>query len=288
MCADRIGMQGPFASGSRLPSPGIPPRPDLAIPPAPDRELAPEFFRPTRQRSRIVAGLTLLLVSLSIAGAALQPVVRAWDARGRGDEFTFMATRDGQPIRWNPCAPIHYVVNLGPAPPGSLEDVQAAALELSSATGIGFVYDGLTDEVPSRGRDPYQPGRYGNRWAPILIGWVDPAESSFDFDPGGHEAAAIAGPITPDRGPRDIFVSGVVAINAADPNPPGFSSPGSQGPVVLHELAHVLGLGHVKARGELMEPSGGGVTSFGPGDLEGLRALGRSAGCLPSPSLPTG
>jgi hypothetical protein len=35
--------------------------------------------------------------------------------------------------------------------------------------------------------------------------------------------------------------------------------------------------------GELMEPSGGGVSDFGPGDLEGLRALGRSAGCLVTP-----
>ena len=54
----------------------------------------------------------------------------------------------------------------------------------------------------------------------------------------------------------------------------------------MHELAHVLGLGHIKAQGELMEPSGGGVTDFGPGDLEGLSELGRSAGCLTTPSAP--
>ena len=82
-------------------------------------------------------------------------------------------------------------------------------------------------------------------------------------------------------------MSGVVAINAADPNPPGFASPGAQGPVVLHELAHVLGLGHIKAQGELMEPSGGGVIDFGPGDLEGLRQLGSSAGCLATPAVPS-
>jgi hypothetical protein len=54
----------------------------------------------------------------------------------------------------------------------------------------------------------------------------------------------------------------------------------------MHELAHVLGLGHIKAQGELMEPSGGGVTDFGPGDLEGLSELGRSAGCLTTPPAP--
>ena len=81
-------------------------------------------------------------------------------------------------------------------------------------------------------------------------------------------------------------MSGVVAINDADPNPPGFGSQGAQGPVVLHELAHVMGLGHYKAIGELMEPSGGGMTDFGPGDLQGLRELGSSAGCLTTPPAP--
>ena len=133
------------------------------------------------------------------------------------------------------------------------------------ATGIGFSYDGLTDEIPSRDREAYQPDRYGDRWAPVLIGWVDPRTSDFDFDPGGREAAGVAGPLYPHPGPSTIYVSGVVAINVTDPNPPGFDSEGSQGPVVLHELAHVMGLGHYKARGELMEPSGGGMTDFGPG-----------------------
>ncbi len=180
------------------------------------------------------------------------------------------------------------MVNLGAAPVGSLQDVQEAVLRLSADTGIAFVYDGLTDEVPSRTRPAYQPDRYGERWAPVLIGWVDPRTSSFDFEPGGREAAGIAGPLTPTGGPDDIYVSGTVAINAADPNPPGFAEPGDQGPVVLHELAHVIGLGHYKAQGELMEPSGGGVTDFGPGDRVGLQELGRSAGCLTTPPVPAG
>jgi hypothetical protein len=169
-----------------------------------------------------------------------------------------------------------------------LQDVHDAVLRLTKATGIAFVFDGLSDEIPARSRDVFQPERYGDRWAPVLVGWVDPRTSSFNFDPGGHEAAGVAGPLYPDPGPHDIYVSGVVAINVADPNMPGFGSPGAQGPVVLHELAHVLGLGHFTAQGELMEPSGGGMTGFGPGDLEGLRELGRSAGCLNTPPAPSG
>ncbi len=281
MSADLMGMHD-------APAATIPPRPDLgagALPPF-ERELAPDFFRP-RRRSRVVAVISLILVSLLMLGAAVQPLLHAWQERGRSHEFTFMATQGSEPIRWNPCAPIHYIVDLGAAPAGSLEDIQRAALELSRATGIVFVYDGLTDEVPQLGRDPYQPDRYGDRWAPVLIGWVDPATSSFNFDPGGREAAGIAGPLTPGA-LQDIYVSGVVALNVADPNPPGFGSPGAQGPVLLHELAHVLGLGHIKVQGELMEPSGGGMTGFGPGDLEGLHELGRSAGCLTTPAVPAG
>ncbi|MEP6973320.1 MAG: hypothetical protein ABI869_04145 [Actinomycetota bacterium] len=287
MRADCVVMQDTFTPAS-LP---LPPRPDLSptFPLGPDHALGTDFFVPLPRRSfRLARVLAIVVAICVVASVALTPVVHAWEAGRRNHEFSFMATLSGHPIRWNPCESIHYVVNPGAAPFGSLEDVQKAVLRLSSATGIAFTYDGLTDEVPGRYRDVYQPDRYGERWAPVLIGWVDPRTSSFDFDPGGREAAGVAGPLFPDPGPSTIYVSGVVAINVDDPNSPGFGSVGAQGPVVLHELAHVLGLGHTKVQGELMEPSGGGMTTFGPGDLEGLRELGRSQGCLTTPLTPNG
>ena len=283
MRAEREGMHDTLAP---LPAP---PRPDTGsgFPPDPDQAVGDDFYLPSPRGTRRMVRLLAIVTSICLlAGAALPPLVHVWEAGRRSHEFSFMATLDGAPVRWNPCEPIHYVVNLGAAPLGSLQDVQDAVLRISSATGIGFSYDGLTDEVPSRDRDVYQPDRYGDRWAPVLIGWVDPRTSDFDFDPGGREAAGVAGPLYPHPGPSTIYVSGVVAINVADPNPPGFDFEGSQGPVVLHELAHVMGLGHYKAIGELMEPSGGGMTGFGPGDLEGLRELGSGAGCLTTPPAP--
>ena len=53
--------------------------------------------------------------------------------------------------------------------------------------------------------------------------------ADFDFDPGGREAAGVAGPLYPHPGPSTIYVSGVVAINVADPNPPGFDYAGVAG-----------------------------------------------------------
>jgi predicted Zn-dependent protease len=50
--------------------------------------------------------------------------------------------------------------------------------------------------------------------------------------------------------------------------------------IVLHELAHLVGLGHVTAVNQLMYPqSQRGVIEFGTGDLTGLAALGRGS-CL--------
>jgi hypothetical protein len=267
----------------------LPPRPDLGsgFPPDPDHAVGDDFYLPSPRGSRRMARLLAVVTSVCLlAGLVGPPILHAWESGRKSHEFSFMATLGGRPVRWNPCEPIHYVVNLGAAPAGSLKDVQDAVLRITSATGIAFVFDGLSDEVPTRERPVFQPDRYGDRWAPVLIGWVDPRTSSFDFDPGGREAAGVAGPLYPQPGPSTIYVSGVVAINVADPNPPGWDSQGAQGPVVLHELAHVMGLGHYQARGELMEPSGGGMTDFGPGDLQGLRELGSSAGCLTTPPAP--
>ena len=44
--------------------------------------------------------------------------------------------------------------------------------------------------------------------------------------------------------------------------------------IVLHELAHVVGLAHVSEPMELMFADNTGQVSLGPGDLEGLARLG--------------
>jgi hypothetical protein len=44
--------------------------------------------------------------------------------------------------------------------------------------------------------------------------------------------------------------------------------------VIMHELGHVVGLAHVHDRSELMHADNHGLTTFGPGDLQGLAQLG--------------
>ena len=69
-------------------------------------------------------------------------------------------------MRFNPCEPIHYVVNAALAPPGAVDDLQEAIRRLEAATGLTFVNDGPTDERAEVSRPRAQPERYGPRWAP--------------------------------------------------------------------------------------------------------------------------
>ena len=223
-----------------------------------------------------------LFGTVGVLGSAVQDLTRS---RGTSDEYHFLAQVGGKPVRWNPCVPIHYVVNVSEAPPGSSQDVQGAIDRVSTATGITFINDGTTTEIPQRNRSAYQPDRYGDRWAPVVIAWATQAETDIQFHEGDEYFAAVARPLGPPNGQAQ-FVSGWVVVNAADPNPPGWGSPGSQGPTVLHELGHIVGLDHVSSNYELMEPSGGYVTEFGPGDRAGLERLGRDQGCLVTPTVP--
>ena len=215
--------------------------------------------------------------------------------------YSFFAIRDDgcNPVRFNPCEPVHYIQNAALAPPTGAADVREAFNKLSQATGITFVDDGLTDEVNRR--NPYLPERYGDRWAPILVSWMSFGEQSRD------PAIQVVGRgIGQRRG--DVFVSGTLSLNidavtdkdAGTPLEGGFGPPlgsgtgavGAKGVtwgrVILHELAHVVGLGHTRDRGAIMYPETAEQTSrpaeFKEPDMAGLRYLGREAGCLPTPT----
>jgi len=201
--------------------------------------------------------------------------------------YIFLHLANGKPIRWNPCRPIHYVVNADLGPPDSVDLVGEATQRVTDATGISFVYDGPTKELPSGTRPIYQPQRYGEEWAPVLIAWVHPSASALSFGPADHQALGVALPLLQFAGDRPYqYLSGEIAMNADDALPDNFNIPGSAGLVLQHELGHIVGLGHAKVYGELMGTTGGGMLDWGPGDLEGLRQLGRSEGCFSTPDPP--
>ncbi len=203
------------------------------------------------------------------------PVVAA------SDSYRFVAHQtDGTtPVAYDPCRPIHYVIRPQGQPAGGNKIVTDAVLRVSKATGLRFVFDGATSEAPSRERPSYQPERYGDRWAPVLISWVTSRENpDFAADVTGEGGRSYVG--FPNR--PSAYVTGAVQLDAGQIAVILQRPDGNQvvRAIVLHELAHLVGLGHVTAANQLMYPqSQRGVIEFGTGDLTGLAALGRGS-CL--------
>ncbi|MDQ4065195.1 MAG: matrixin family metalloprotease [Actinomycetota bacterium] len=235
---------------------------------------------------RVVALLLLIALAVAFGASSLISIITRDELtvrRGVTDPrgYRFIAvTDDGSPVRYDPCRPLHYVFNPEHAPAGAAEDVAAAARLIADATGMDIVYDGTTNEPIARTRASYQPRRYSERWAPILIGWMPHDSAIFDIDSvgvAGSEARQNA------RG-RPVFVSGAIVLNGAEQLANGFGAGRTWGKVLLHEWGHVLGLDHVTDPAQVMNPDlVSSPATWGTGDLAGLRALGRGAGCLDVP-----
>jgi hypothetical protein len=234
----------------------------------------------------LAAGLTVLVLLAAVsspqaAQTDLDPPLL--DGSG-GYRFIHVDDRTGLPSRFDPCTEVGFVVNLDGAPDRALVDVQEAFRRAELGTGIRFAFEGIVDEVPQRGRPAHQPEVYGDRWAPILVGWIDmPAEAQ-----GGHRGAVVGwGAHTPlvSPGVQDVVTTGTIALDrGAQSVRAGFGAGRRWGNVILHELGHVLGLDHVDTGGQVMAPTvDHGAGEWGAGDLAGLAYLGREAGCLRVP-----
>lgn len=193
-------------------------------------------------------------------------------------EFSFIQTVDSpsgvRPVAWDPCRPIHLVVNDAKAPRNSDKLLHEATDRMSSATGLKFVFDGPTDEAPSTDRAPQDKSRYGDKWSPVLVAWTD-------ANVVPKLKGSVAGLAGPDGAPfydadQEHWVSGSVNLDGpqlseALRRPAGWNIARA---VVMHELGHLVGLQHVQSRSELMYAETTSLTTFGPGDREGLRQLG--------------
>ena len=214
------------------------------------------------------------------AGVSDPQVVAPYD--GPGSFRIWVVNEDGSAVRWDPCSPIPWVLYERGAPAAALGDLQVAFTRLSEQTGLQFVYEGTTDEVPAKARAPYQPDRWGDRWAPVLVGWVPPGTNGLDLST--HDRAVTV-PVSVDVGQGGVFVTGQVVFNSERKLSPGFVTRQAHwGGTILHELAHLAGLDHVDDENELMFPRPGlGPPVFGPGDRAGLERLGAGLGCLGQP-----
>lgn len=240
------------------------------------------------------------------AAAATDPAARAGSAEATATPgpdtdagFSVWAVNDdGLPIRWDPCRPIEVVLSTVGAPTSADRDLDEALARLSAASGLELVRTGTTNERPSAARPPYQPERYRQRWAPILVAWAAPGEAGLPLrDTDRGVSIPVAGGPAGDR----TFLTAQVILNRDRADlVPGFGDRADAwGATLLHELLHALGLDHVDDPDQLMATyPGSGPVALGTGDQAGLDVIGATHGCRsvpepgplrvipPPPSLP--
>jgi hypothetical protein len=203
---------------------------------------------------------------------------------GRGSAATyswFLRNSDGSPAHWATCSPIHYVTNTSRAGySGAGADIDDALGQIGRNTGLRFVHDGEVTSLPSTswGARPVN-GAY----PPVLIGWARQGETDVYgtvTTPGATLAVAYAR--FANVGGRQMYVSGSVAIHPDNLRARGIvpgHGPYSVSVVLMHEFAHLIGLGHVTDTQQLMAPAISPITDYGAGDLAGLARLGELSGC---------
>lgn len=194
-----------------------------------------------------------------------------------GDSSDFALNRTaGQVMRWNPCAPIHWRLDSTIAQAGALNQVNAALGSLSSATGMTFVYDGTTAYTPQVGTwnlpDSVVVSFGRHSGLPMGSNYLSGAGQ---IGEGGWRATGTW------NGSSVIYKinQGYVVIDTDVYNR---STSGQRTSALLHELGHAAGLNHAALQSEVMYPSimTTSPTYYAQGDLSGLRAVGRGAGCL--------
>jgi hypothetical protein len=187
--------------------------------------------------------------------------------------YAFMFEDDGEPVRYDPCRPLEWVLNTDAMPDGVGRLVRQAVSSVQDATGLQFEYEGTTTETASFDRKLIQ-SRYEGGFAPIIIGFAteqtEPQLEGAVTGIGGSSAVFEA------YGDEQFLHSGVVILDSDDIG----NLMGSKGgkalvrAVIEHELGHVVGLAHVDDPDELMNASNTAVTQWGQGDLAGLAIAG--------------
>jgi hypothetical protein len=185
--------------------------------------------------------------------------------------FAYLLTQDtsDEPVAYDPCEPIPYVVNDALAPAGSTAELTSAVAEVSAATGLHFESLGSTSDLPRRDTSLVPP-----RKQPVLIAWTTP-DVVADLD---GRVAGVGGS-TPQRDEysgRLHYITGTIALDAPQLTElmTRQNGPALVRAIIMHELGHLLGLDHVDDQGELMYEDNVGRLDLGPGDRQGLAALG--------------
>lgn len=188
-----------------------------------------------------------------------------------GRHYSFMSTdASKRPAHWDRCTPIRYRVNATGAPAGAAAEVHEAVRRLASASGLSFRHVGSSTVVPYNGGDWTRA--LDAEKADLVVAWATPTQ--VPQLAGG--TAGLGGPVyqtVAGREPR--IVKGAVVLDRTERIAAGFANGATRGALLMHELGHAVNLGHVSAKGQLMEPllTPSHRAAYQSGDVAGLKAL---------------
>lgn len=197
--------------------------------------------------------------------------------RGSSTAYSLHKNSNGTVTRWNPCdGAIRVKVNPTGGGSGALSDAQIAISALAAATGLKYTYDGTTTFIPRSTNTGSQP-------APLVVAWATRSQTDLlgtgAIGEGGWRSSG-----TSTDGVRWTWkiTQGFVVLDPAAQVTGGFGRGASRGALLMHELAHVAGLGHVSDSLQVMAPSltSTSYASWGSGDKSGLKLVGATQGCV--------
>lgn len=225
--------------------------------------------RPSRRATVPVVGLVLLLL-LCVALLSWPRADGTLPVSSGPGSHAFLREQDGAPVTYTSCRPIDVAVYPAGGPSDAEALVREAVATVRSATGLDLVVIGaFGGAAPNWDFGAAPVGRDD----PISISWQDGDAIAELTD---HVAGLGGSRVLTNPDGSERLVAGTIALSRDY-----YTLLEEQGrdaearAVLLHELGHVLGLAHVEDPGELMYSDNIGRTAYGPGDLAGLRVLGK-------------